>query len=80
MNGEQAQHAIDEATDRVFEVGIENASQADLMFFGFGYLAHVIEKSQHPPKASGKKFMGIGAAVGAAGAWVAENLNVFFGS
>ena len=73
MNGEQAQRHIDEATDRVFQVGIENATQADLMFFGFGYLAHIIQGTQHPPKASGKKFMGIGAAVGAAVAWVAEN-------
>lgn len=78
MNGEQAQHAIDEATDRVFEVGIDNASQADLMFLGFGYLAHVIRESR-PHHSSGKKWGGIGAVLGAGGTWLAENLFPFIG-
>ena len=82
MNGEQAQRHIDEATDRVFEQGIENATQADLMFFGFGYLAHIIKETRAPEsKGSGKKgFLGIGAAVGAVVTWFGENLSLFFGS
>jgi len=64
MNGDQAQRHIDEATDRVFEQGIENASQADLMFFGFGYLAKVIEKSRSSIF-SGKKLLPLGVIIGA---------------
>ncbi len=74
MNGEQVQHAIDEATDRVFEVGIDNASQADLMFFGFGYLAHVIEKSRSRSTLSRNKLLPIFAGIGAGFTWVVENL------
>lgn len=77
MNGEQAQHAIDEATDRVFEQGIENATQADLMFFGFGYLAKVIEKSRSKPAVSGKKLFPVFAVLGAGFAWLAENIMPF---
>lgn len=78
MNGEQAQHAIDEATDRVFEEGIENATQADLMFFGFGYLAKVIEKSRPQSVLSGKKLLPLGAILGAGIAWLSENVLPIF--
>jgi len=65
MNGDQAQRHIDEATERVFDKGIENATQADLMFFGFGYLAKVIEKSRSQSILSGKKLLPLGIALGA---------------
>ena len=74
MNGEQVQHAIDEATERVFEKGIENASQADLMFFGFGYLAKVIEKSRLESSLGGKKLLPVGAVLGAGVTWLVEHI------
>ncbi len=64
MNGDQAQRHIDEATERVFDQGIENASQADLMFFGFGYLAGVI-RNRPPSILSGKKLLPLGVVLGA---------------
>lgn len=76
MNGEQAQRVIDDATERVFEAGFENATQSDLMFFGFGYLAHIIKESR-PHPSSRKKMAGIGALLGAGGAWLAENVFSF---
>ena len=80
MNGEQAQHAIDEATERVFDKGIENATQADLMFFGFGYLAHIIKESRPRTSPSSKgKWAGIGGILGAGGTWLAENVFSFIG-
>ena len=69
---------MEEATERVFEVGFDNARQEDLMFFGFAYLAHVIKESR-PNHSSGKKWGGIGAALGAGGAWLAENIFSFIG-
>ena len=74
MQNDQAQHAIDEATDRVFENGIDNASQADLMFFGFGYIARAIEKSRPQSILSGKKLLPLGAILGAGLAWLTENV------
>ena len=74
MNGDQAQHYIDEATNRVFDKGIENATTADLMFFGFGYLAHVIEKSRPRSLLQGKKLLPVGAGLGAGFAWIVENI------
>ena len=65
MNGDQAQRHIDAATDRVFEQGIENATQADLIFFGFGYLAHIIEKTRPSALLSGKKLLPLGIVLGA---------------
>ena len=65
MNGDQAQRHIDEATDRVFEQGIDNATQADLMFFGFGYLAKVIERSRPTSIFSGRKLLPLGIIIGA---------------
>lgn len=79
MNGDQAQRHIDDATDRVFQQGIENATQADLMFFGFGYLAKVIEKSRPQSVFSGKKLLPLGAILGAGIAWLAENILLFVG-
>jgi len=81
VNGDQAQRHIDEATERVFEKGIENASQADLMFFGFGYLAHIIKESRpHTSSSSKGRWAGIGGILGAGGAWLAENIFSFIGS
>ena len=79
MNGEQVQHAIDEATERVFEKGIENASQADLMFFGFGYLAKVIEKSRPQSMLSGKKLLPLGAVLGAGMTWLVDAVLPYLG-
>lgn len=78
MNGDQAQHAIDEATNRVFEKGIENASTADLMFFGFGYLACVIKENRPKSGLNGKKLLPLGAALGAGLTWLAENVLPLF--
>ncbi len=65
MNGDQAQRHIDDATDRIFSQGIDNATQADLMFFGFGYLARIIEKTRPTSMLSGKKLLPVAAAIGA---------------
>ena len=77
MNGDQMSHAISEATDRVFEKGIENATQADLMLFGFGYIAQVIEKSRPQSMFSGKKLLPLGAVLGAGLTWLADNVLPF---
>ena len=61
----QAQRHIDAATERIFNMGIDNASQADLMFFGFGYLARVIEKTRPTSSFGSKKLLPLAAVVGA---------------
>ena len=79
MNGDQFQRHIDEASERVFDKGIDNASQADLMLFGFGYLATIIQARRNPAsKGTNKKLLAVSGALGAALAWIAETLGPIF--
>ena len=69
IDDQQAQRHIDDTTERIFNQGIENATQADLMFFGFGYLARVITHTRARPSShsflDGNLMLPLGMVLGA---------------